>query len=551
MAMSGCNLLPEPSSLIHVPKIAKAVQVRGVDYLSIARRNLPKGTEISIPNGPVGVEPVIYEDFDGDGKAEILVFYHSLSYKNQVGTFLLKKKNNNWEKVFAKKGSGYEINWASATDLTGDGKDEILLGWQSGISSGNVLEVYTWKKNKLIKLQELQYHEMEVIQFDQDKKLRLALWNRDSADVYKIQLLDWDEKTFVSDIAHYPSYFQKVADYYKHRTEEVPDAAYYWYYLADAYYKANHPELALDAINKGMRLKTVVLSYEQFKELKDDIEIKNEEVKNKSVQFELSDPDLSFEVPRGLAPFISTKPEPGQNESTIISVDISPDKKKKFTLFAIEVYPKVRVDNLSDPQLIKVGETNTHIYFVRKKPSLTDGGNSLLINGEVHEDQIISSIHIGPVYPKFTSLEEQSIINIINGAAKKYSYVMTGGKMPEGKIQTLMINDAEFRYMGNDLDTNVKLTDYLSDTYTEDAIQTFKNRKKIFEYFGSLVQPNADGGSTRNYQSAKIVQKKDNGNIKEFDIKLPLGNSYNYESTHVGFQKTENGWRIFSEPGNF
>jgi hypothetical protein len=128
---------------------------------------------------------------------------------------------------------------------------------------------------------------------------------------------------------------------------------------------------------------------------------------------------------------------------------------------------------------------------------------------------------------------------------------MTGGKMTEGEIKTISINDLEFRYLGKDLDTNLKLTDYLSDVYTEDVIQSFKNRAKIFEYFGKLVQPNADGGSILNYDLAKVVQKKDNGNEKEFDVKVPLGNSYSFEVVHIVFQKTENGWRIFSEPGTF
>lgn len=50
---------------------------------------------------------------------------------------------------------------------------------------------------------------------------------------------------------------------------------------------------------------------------------------------------------------------------------------------------------------------------------------------------------------------------------------------------------------------------------------------------------------------AKVVQKKDNGEEKEFDIKVPLGDSYSYEVVHIGFQKTETGWRIFSDPGTF
>jgi hypothetical protein len=549
--LSGCNLFPEPDTLIQVPKQIKASQRQEVDFVSIAKKNLPKGTELTVPNGPVGVNPVMAGDFDGDGKEEILVLYRLNSNQNQVGAFVLKKGKGNWDKIFAKKGTGYEINWASVTDVTGDGRKEVLLGWQSGISAGNLLEIYSWKKNKLAKLEELSYHELEVIQFEHDQKTRIALWNRDLADVYKIQLLNWDGKAFVPDTDHYPSYYQKVIDYYKHRTAEVPDAAYYWYYLADAYFKANHPELALEAVNKGMNLKTVVPSFNQFQLLKEQIEAKKAELHNRPVRFEVSDPDLSFDVQRELAPYISTKGEQGTDDSYMISVDISSDKKIKESLLSIEVYPRDLGENKLDAKLVKIGESEEHIYFVRRGKTQTTTVKGILINGDNTREQIISSIQLGSVNPKFNGLEDQLVINMLKEATSKYSYVMTGGKMTEGEIKTISINDLEFRYLGKDLDTNLKLTDYLSDVYTEDVIQSFKNRAKIFEYFGKLVQPNADGGSILNYDLAKVVQKKDNGNEKEFDVKVPLGNSYSFEVVHIVFQKTENGWRIFSEPGTF
>jgi hypothetical protein len=551
LLLSGCNLFPEPESLIQVPKQVKAAQGQGIDFVTIAAKNLPKGTELTVPNGPVGVEPVIAGDFDGDGKEEILVLYRSISIQNQVGVFVLKKEKGNWEKIFAKKGTGSEISWASVSDVTGDERKEVLLGWQLGGASGNILEIYSWKKAKLAMLEQLNYHELDVIQFEKDPKTRIALWNRDLADVYKIQLLDWDGKMFVPDTNHYRPYFQKVIDYYKLRTSEVPDAAYYWYYLADAYFKTNHLELALEAVNRGMNLKTVVPSFDQFVELKDHIEAKNAELKNMPVQFEVADPDLSFDVSRDLAPYISTKREQGTDDSYIISVEISPDKKIKKSLFSIEVYPRDRLENITDSKLVKIGETEEHIYFVRRGNPPTIRIKGTLINGAVTREQIISSIQLGSVNPKFTSLEDQFVITFLKEATSKYSYVMTGGKMPEGEIKTISINDSEFRYLGKDLDTNSKLMDYLSNIYTNEAIQSFKNKAKIFEYFGKLVQPNADIGSLLNYNLAEVIQKKDNGNEKEFDVKVPLGNSYNFEVIHIGFQKNENGWRIFSEPGTF
>jgi hypothetical protein len=58
------------------------------------------------------------------------------------------------------------------------------------------------------------------------------------------------------------------------------------------------------------------------------------------------------------------------------------------------------------------------------------------------------------------------------------------------------------------------------------------------------------GDSLLNYDRAEVVQKKNKGNEMEIDLKVPLGDTNSYEFVHISFQKTENGWRIFSEPGS-
>nr|WP_263327515.1 IseA DL-endopeptidase inhibitor family protein [Neobacillus sp. Marseille-Q6967] len=437
--LAGCNLFPSPESLIQLPKQVEAFVDE--DILSIARRNLPKATELSVAKGPVGSDSVMKLDLDADKKEEALVLYRSTTNPNQVGAFVLKENKKKWEKIFAKQGTGSEFSWASATDITGDGKDEILLGWQSGGADENVLEIYQWDKNKLSKLKELTFHELELIRFEGDPMTRVALWKRDMADAYKIDLLGWSGESFVADKSHYPSYFQKVIAYYEQRSSEVPDAAYNWYYLADAHLKANHPEQALEAVNKGFKLKSVVPTQENFKTLKSQIEKKLMELENTEI------------------------------------------------------------------------------------------------------DTIVN--------PKYTSLEDEYVLNKVKEASKKYSYVMSGGKMPEGQVKTVTINNIEYRYLGSDLDTNAKMLNYLSDSFTLSAIDSFRNNANIFEYFEKLIQPNADGGSLLNYDEAVVVQKRDKGNEKEFDIKVPLVGSLTYEFVHISFQKTENGWRIFSTPGSF
>jgi hypothetical protein len=548
--LAGCNLFVSPESLIRLPNQAK-VNNQEEDLISIAKRNLPKGTELTVPNGPVGVEPVISLDIDGDERDEALVLYRSIIHQNQVGAYLLKEGKNGWGKVFATKGTGSEISWASASDITGDGKMEILLGWQIGGSEVKVLEIYQWENDKLTIINDLSYHELEVIHFENDPKARLALWKRDMADAYKIDLLVWSRNTFISDKDHYPSYFQKAISYYEQRTLEVPDAAYYWYYLADSHLKANHPEQALDAINIGMKLKSVVPTKITFEQLKVKIENRQEELKNTDVAFELVDPDVTISVPRSLAPYFSINNELVQDNHLSIAVEVSPDQKMKQLLFTVEVFPIDMVVDNPDSKMEKIGEDLEHQFFVRRAEIASKNPNRTIQFAVNMMDLIISNIELGPLNTKYQSLEDEVVLQRVKEAVKKYWYVMSGGDMPEGKIKTVSINNYDYRYLGSDLNTNAKLMNYLSESFTVNAIDSFKEKAQIFEYFDKLIQPNADGGSYLNYEFGEIVQKKDKGNEKEFDIKIPLGSSFSYEFVHISFQKTENGWRIFSEPGTF
>mgnify|MGYP003574976134 CR=1 FL=1 len=160
--------------------------------------------------------------------------------------------------------------------------------------------------------------------------------------------------------------------------------------------------------------------------------------------------------------------------------------------------------------------------------------------------------NITPKYiSKYSNLEDELMLKKVKEAASQYRYVMSGGDLPEGKIETVMVNRKEYRYLGKDLDTQAKVVNYLTSSFTTSAIDSFLKKKTIFEFFNKLIQPNAEGGSLLNYDLAEVVQKKDKGNEMEIDLKVPLRDTNSYEFVHISFQKTENGWRIFSEPGTF
>ncbi|RST74322.1 hypothetical protein D4T97_011670 [Siminovitchia acidinfaciens] len=546
---AGCNILPEPGSLIQAPKQANAKASDSKNMIGVAKKYLPKGTVLTAPNSPVHSEAVLMADFDEDGHDEAVVFYQSKNSSGPVGIFVLKKAGDLWEKVFAKTGVGYEISWASASDITGDGKNELLVGWKIGNTAGSTLEIFTWRKDGMDLVTKVNYHELDLIHIGNDPKARLAIWKKDGNDIYDIDLLEWKGKTLQSDKNHYPSYFPEVVNYYKRRTAAVPDASYYWYYQADALLKANLPEQALAAVDEGMSFNMVVPSYNQFVELREKIERAITLEGNRNLSLELRDAGITMEIPREIASYITVEESPSDMTGYEASVFVSAgDEKKK--LFTIEIYSKDMYMPEDDSELERIAESEQFVYFARKADAVPAGG-AIYEKSYALVDKMIANVRPGNAYPAVSNLENELILKQVKDAADKYAYVTSGGKMPEGIIETFTKNEMEYRYLGSDLDTKEKLFEFLSDSYTPAAIRSYILRANLIEKDGKLAQPNADGSSLLNYEKAVIVRKKDNGTEKEFDLKVPLGNSLSYEYVHVVFSKTRDGWRISSDLGTF
>ncbi|MEH6987521.1 DL-endopeptidase inhibitor IseA family protein [Cytobacillus firmus] len=548
--LGGCSFFPEPAALIEAPGQGEKPAEDEGSILPLIKAHLPKGTSLFVPNSPVGSDAYLKSDLNNDGFDEIIAFYKSFVRSDYTGAMILQQENGKWKKAGDIQGSGYEVSWGSTEDFTGDGKPELLLGWKIGVSAGSILDVYKWDNGKFIKLSQQNYHELDLIY--EDDSPRLAIWRRESADVYDINILKWLKGSFVPAPELYPAYFLKTADYYKQRTAEVPDAASYWYYLADSLLKAEQPEQALEAIEKGVSLKVTVPGWNEFEQLRGRIEKALLQSEKQDIHYYDPQADLTMNYPKNMAGYLSIDTLEGENNEFIIQVNAS-DKKKKALLFSIEVYAKEFVME-ETYKLSVIAETDHLLYVVRRGKEnpigegLSSELNSLFQQRSNMAEEMISSIRLGAPFAKYTSFEDEMLLEKIQQAYEKVVYAGMGGKMESGEIHSFPVNGMDYRYLGKDLGTKEKFIDYLADSFTEEAIQSFMAASKIIDHNGKLAQPNADGGSLLNYEKAEIVKVKDLGTEMQFDIKVPLGNSLTFQMVPIVFKKTENGWRISTNP---
>lgn len=214
---------------------------------------------------------IISADLDGDNTQEIAAAYRWLD--NNV-IVIIKWFDGYWQPIFYIEGKGYGITYFDAAPITGGKAQNLIIGWQQGAIYSQ-LDIQEWTGNcfKSILQHEIYFSEIEVANMATkeglDKKHEIALWTHDTGDAYVVELFQWDGEMLRPYKDAYPYYFVKVADYYKKQVVKQPEAAFYWYYLADAYTKSEHYNKALNAIEKAIKLNSTYPAIATLKELLD------------------------------------------------------------------------------------------------------------------------------------------------------------------------------------------------------------------------------------------------------------------------------------------
>ena len=214
---------------------------------------------------------IISADLDGDNTQEIAAAYRWLD--NNV-IVIIKWFDGYWHPIFYIEGKGYGITYFDAAPITGEKAQNLVIGWQQGAIYSQ-LDIQKWTDNcfKSLLQHEIYFSEIEVANMATkeglDKKYEIALWTHDTGDAYAVEVYQWDGEMLKPYKEAYPYYFVKVADYYKKQVVKQPDAAFYWYYLSNAYTKSEQYNKALNAIEKAINLNSTYPSIATLKELLD------------------------------------------------------------------------------------------------------------------------------------------------------------------------------------------------------------------------------------------------------------------------------------------
>lgn len=86
---------------------------------------------------------IINEDLDGDSVDEAIVFYRPSTDDESTHLLFLKEINGEWEDVGDYSSPSSEVKKVEIGDITGDSKNEVIVGWTDKSESVCTLSVYT------------------------------------------------------------------------------------------------------------------------------------------------------------------------------------------------------------------------------------------------------------------------------------------------------------------------------------------------------------------------------------------------------------------------
>ncbi|MFC4101792.1 WG repeat-containing protein [Paenibacillus xanthanilyticus] len=234
---------------------------------------LPHGAELAVIERPVKHPAIVAADLNGDREPEVAAVYR---YGDALYLLVLRNTADGWEAIVNERGAGYGVTLLSASAVTSAARNNLLIGWQMG-AIWSQLAIYEWEPGGLrsVLKDPLTYSYIEVLDLvepgGRDGQSELALWSHDTGEAYRVEVLRWHGGAIVPARDAEPAYFRKVAGYYEQMVRLHPDYAFYWYYWADAQWRAGLPQAALLSVRRALEFPHPYPSREELERLQREI----------------------------------------------------------------------------------------------------------------------------------------------------------------------------------------------------------------------------------------------------------------------------------------
>ena len=194
--LSGCggfHMEFNPEELYALPELpAKYTELN-------ARLNaiLEDGAEYAAPTSGTNIQPVQLTDLDGDGQQEAVAFFRKAEDEKPLKIHIFSAKGDSYEQSAVIEGSGASVYSVVYSDLDGDGRTELIVGWRVNAEL-QALSVYALRPGGPAEiLRSVSYVRYSNADLDGDGRQELVVLHSDEEGEGVADYYDWQAGALV------------------------------------------------------------------------------------------------------------------------------------------------------------------------------------------------------------------------------------------------------------------------------------------------------------------------------------------------------------------
>lgn len=153
---------------------------------------LESGAEYAAPTSGANIQSVQLVDLDGDGREEAVAFFRNAAEEKPLKIYIFTATEDSYQKTELIEGSGTGIYSIAYTDLDGNGRMELLVGWKA-TTELQVLEVYALRPGGAALLVRSDYVKYTAMDLDQDQRQELVVLHADEGGDGVADYYSWQE----------------------------------------------------------------------------------------------------------------------------------------------------------------------------------------------------------------------------------------------------------------------------------------------------------------------------------------------------------------------
>ena len=193
LALAGCampKLTLDPEKLYALPELPARYTTLNQQLNALQEG----GAEYAAPVSGSNIQPVQMVDLDGDGREEALAFFRQSDGEKPLKIYVFTDNGDSYAQTAVIEGSGLAVYSIAYSDIDGDGRMEIIVGWRVSMEL-QALAVYALEPDGARELMRTNYVKYAVADLNSDGTQEMTVFRADQDGVGAADCYVWKNGT--------------------------------------------------------------------------------------------------------------------------------------------------------------------------------------------------------------------------------------------------------------------------------------------------------------------------------------------------------------------